>query len=219
MKIKQKLNIFILVILSAAVVLIGGVCYINSVQNALWNKSVTDILEVTTQGGHALDTYIEKDREMLHWLATELSVEDSRDEETLQNIIRLSGAGGGSYFCVNLENGMVYTGTAEDAVKLEQDQLELLLAMGPAGVREPFLEGRTGVWTIGYYEEFKWSDGARGLVHNTEPLSEISERFSLSFYDDTGFSYVVNRDGDILLTPPQQQQNLPESFRHHRSAG
>lgn len=212
MKIKQKLNIFILVILSAAVVLIGGVYYINSVQNALWNKSVTDILEVTTQGGHALDTYIEKDREMLHWLATELSVEDSRDEETLQNIIGLSGAGGGAYLCVNLDNGMVYTGTAEDAVKLEQDQLALLLSMEPAGVREPFLEGRTGVWTIGYYEEFKWSDGARGLVQNTKPLSEISERFSLSFYEDTGFSYVVNRDGDILLR--SRHRNSNRTFRN-----
>ncbi|WP_294149621.1 response regulator [uncultured Clostridium sp.] len=212
MKIKQKLNIFILVILSAAVVLIGGVYYINSVQNALWNKSVTDILEVTTQGGHALDTYIEKDREMLHWLATELSVEDSRDEETLQSIIGLSGAGGASYFCVNLETGMVYTGTAEGAVKPEQNQLDILLGMDQTGVREPFLEGRTGVWTIGYYEAFKWSDGARGIVHNTKPLSEISERFSLSFYDDTGFSYVVNRDGDILIR--SRHRNSNRTFRN-----
>lgn len=212
MKIKQKLNIFILVIMSAAVILIGGAYYISSVQNALWNKSVTDILEVTTQGGHALDTYIEKDREMLHWLATELSVEDSRDEKTLESIIGLSGAGGASYFCVNLDTGMVYAETAEGGAKLEQDQLELLLAMEGAGVREPFLEGRTGVWTLGYYEEFKWSDGARGIVHNTKPLSEISERFSLSFYDDTGFSYVVNRDGDILIR--SRNRNSNRTFRN-----
>lgn len=212
MKIKQKLNIFILVIMSAAVILIGGAYYISSVQNALWNKSVTDILEVTTQGGHALDTYIEKDREMLHWLATELSVEDSRDEKTLESIIGLSGAGGASYFCVNLDTGMVYAEMAEGGAKLEQDQLELLLAMEGAGVREPFLEGRTGVWTLGYYEEFKWSDGARGIVHNTKPLSEISERFSLSFYDDTGFSYVVNRDGDILIR--SRNRNSNRTFRN-----
>lgn len=207
MKIKQKLNLIFLVILSVAVILVGGAYYINSVQNALWNKSVTDILEVTTQGGHALDTYIEKDREMLHWLATELSVEDSRDEETLQSIMGLSGADGSSYFCVNFDMGTVYTGTTKKGVKLEQDQLQKLQALEGTGLREPFLEGRTGLWTLGYYEEFQWADGARGMVQNTKPLSEISERFSLSFYDDTGFSYVVNRDGDILIRSRHRNSN------------
>ncbi|WP_125141810.1 response regulator [Clostridium transplantifaecale] len=207
MKIKQKLNLIFLVILSVAVILVGGVYYINSVQNALWNKSVTDILEVTTQGGHALDTYIEKDREMLHWLATELSVEDSRDEETLQGIMGLSGADGSSYFCVNFDMGTVYTGTTKKGVKLEPDQLEKLQALEGTGLREPFLEGRTGIWTLGYYEEFQWADGARGMVQNTKPLTEISERFSLSFYDDTGFSYVVNRDGDILIRSRHRNSN------------
>lgn len=207
MKINQKLNFFILIILSAAVILVGGAYYISSVQNALWNKSVTDILEVTTQGGHALDTYIEKDREMLHWLASELSAEDSQDEEKVQSIMKQFGASSPSYYCVNLDTGMAYTGETQKGVELEPDQIDGLQALEESGVREPFLEGRTGVWTIGYYEEFKWSDGSRGLVHNTKPLSEISERFSLSFYDDTGFSYVVNTEGDILIRSRHRNSN------------
>lgn len=207
MKIKQKLNFFILVILSAAIILIGGAYYISSVQNALWNKSVTDILEVTSQGGHALDTYIEKDREMLHWLAMELSVEDSHDEEKVQSIMGQFGASSPSYYCTNLDTGMAYTGETQKGVKLEPTQINGLQDLEEAGVMEPFLEGRTGVWTIGYYEEFKWSDGSRGVVHNTRPLSEISERFSLSFYDDTGFSYVVNTEGDILIRSRHRNSN------------
>ena len=99
MKKGQKRNI-ILVCLSVAVILAGGLYYITSVQRALWNKSVTDILEVTVQGRHALDTYLEKDKEMVHWLAADLAAESSFHEDKLHEKLLLAGAGNSSCFCV-----------------------------------------------------------------------------------------------------------------------
>ena len=66
MKTVQRRSILLLVVLSVGLILISGAYYLRSMQRALWNKSVTDILEVTAQGRHALDTYIEKDLSLIH---------------------------------------------------------------------------------------------------------------------------------------------------------
>ena len=184
MKKGQKRNI-ILVCLSVAVILAGGLYYITSVQRALWNKSVTDILEVTVQGRHALDTYLEKDKEMVHWLAADLAAESSFHEDKLHEKLLLAGAGNSSCFCVNLDTGTVYTLQLEGEWPLDPDQLEIFRGLQGSGIRKPFLDGRTGVWTLAYYERFLWPDGSQGFVQKTKPLSEIADRFSLSFYNNT----------------------------------
>ncbi|WP_455649705.1 response regulator [Enterocloster citroniae] len=211
MKKGQKRNI-ILVCLSVAVILAGGLYYITSVQRALWNKSVTDILEVTVQGRHALDTYLEKDKEMVHWLAADLAAESSFHENKLHEKLILAGAGNSSCFCVNLDTGTVYTPQLEGEWPLDPDQLEIFRGLQGSGIRKPFLDGRTGVWTLAYYERFLWPDGSQGFVQKTQPLSEIADRFSLSFYNNAGFSYVVDREGDILIR--SQHRNSNRTFQN-----
>ena len=207
MKLKQINRGWLLIILSIGLLLFSGFIYLSTVQRSLWKKSVTDILEVTAQGRHALDTYIEKDLEMLGWIAAELSSKDPFDEKELTKAIKLTGASDSSYICVNLDSGTLYTGLLNSGYPLNGEQLSLFSSLQGKGVREPFLDGRTGVWTLGYYESFSWPDGTRGLVQKAQPLSEIAERFSLSFYNDTGFSYVVNREGSILMRSMHRNSN------------
>ncbi|MDO4275811.1 MAG: response regulator [Eubacteriales bacterium] len=207
MKSKQKINVFLLVLLSAAAILAGGFYYITSVQDSLWTETVTDILEVTAQGRHALDTYTEKELEMLHWLTEELSLADSRDENTIMDKMNLSGTSASDYICVNLDTGAVYDNQNESGQITDPDQLEVFRSLQGRGIREPFLDGRTGIWTLGYYERFSWTDGTEGLVQKTLPRLEIADRFSLSFYDNTGFSYVVNREGNILIRSLHRNSN------------
>nr|WP_243206362.1 response regulator [Neobittarella massiliensis] len=185
----------------------GGIYYIAHVQEALWTKAVTDILEVTAQGRHALDTYMEKDAETLHLLAADLSGEDPADGATLLKKVRLFSESGTSYICVVLDTGTVYTDRQQTGYVLSQEQLDTFLALAESGVRRPFLDGYTGVWTLGNYERFTFADGTVGLVQKTRPLAEVAQRFSLSFYDDTGFSYVVDREGDILIRSLHKNSN------------
>lgn len=206
MKLKHKQNALLL-ILSLAVILLGGVYYILSVQRSLWNESVTDILEVTSQGRHALDIYIEKDMEMLHWLTHELSVKDPNDDQALLSAMQQSNNVSSSHICVNLDTGYLYTDFIEEPFELEADQLENFRSFEDRGIREPFLDGHTGIWTLGYYERFLWPDGSQGFAQRTQPLAEVAERFSLSFYNNTGFSYVVNRTGDILIRSQHRSSN------------
>lgn len=212
MKTVQRRSILLLVVLSVGLILISGAYYLRSMQRALWNKSVTDILEVTAQGRHALDTYIEKDMEMLHRLSAEMSMEDSDDEGNIHSIMKMADGSDDSYICVNLDTGMAYSGLMETGYLMAPDQLEVISALEGKGVREPFLDGYTGIWMIGYYEQFDWRDGSRGIMQKTMPLREIAERFSLSFYNNTGFSYVVNREGGILVR--SQHRNSNRTFQN-----
>ncbi|SCJ38316.1 Signal transduction histidine-protein kinase BarA [Anaerotruncus sp. 2789STDY5834896] len=207
MKRRHKWAIVALVLLALAGLLGGGIYYIAHVQEALWTKAVTDILEVTAQGRHALDTYMEKDAETLHLLAADLSGEDPADGATLLKKVRLFSESGTSYICVVLDTGTVYTDRQQTGYVLSQEQLDTFLALAESGVRRPFLDGYTGVWTLGNYERFTFADGTVGLVQKTRPLAEVAQRFSLSFYDDTGFSYVVDREGDILIRSLHKNSN------------
>lgn len=207
MNLRHKWNMAVLLVLSMAAILTGGFYYIRNVQHSLWLKSVTDILEVTAQGRHALDTYIEKDLELLHWLAAELSQLDPGDGDALQNRLMQSNGTQAASQCVDLSSGLLYSDHADAPLKLEPDKREALLAMQDSGVLEPFLDIHTGVRMIGYYERFVWADGTEGLASRTQPLAGVAERFSLSFYNNTGFSYVVNREGDILIRSQHRNSN------------
>ena len=206
-KLRHRWSTPLLVALSVAVIVTAGISYIVGVQRSLWKKSVTDILEVTAQGRHALDTYISKDAEMIGWLAADLAGESSRSGGDIQSRLQMSGGTSADYLCVDLDAGVAYTGKARQGQPLEADQLAAFRALEGRGMREPYLHGYTGVWTIGYYQRFTFADGASGLVQKTQPLSELAERFSLSFYGDTGFSYVVDGAGDIMIRSRHRNSN------------
>ena len=208
---KPKWRLLLPVVLLVALILAGGLYYIDGVQSALWNKAVLDILEVTAQGRLALDTYIEKDKEMLRVLAMELAELKSTDGELLMRALRLSSTAGASYFSADLGSGAVYTDRMENGV-LDAAQLETFRALEGRGTRAPFLDGRTGVWTLGCYERFLFADGAQGYVQRSQPLTKVEDRFSLSFYDDSGFSYVVDRQGGILIR--SQHPNSNRTFQN-----
>lgn len=209
---KHRGSLLLLSVLSVTVILVGGLIYMTNVQQALRAKSVTDILEVTDQGRHALDTYVEKDMEMLHWLAAEMGKERSGDHAALQKKMQLVDSAKGSYICVDLSAGMLYTDLLQEGRELEEEYRGYFEALEGDGAREPFLDGRTGVWTIGYCEHFRFADGAEGFVQKSQPLEEVAERFSLSFYNNSGFSYVVNRAGDILIR--SQHRNSNRTFQN-----
>ncbi len=76
----RKTLISILVTLVSVVVIAGTVLFARFVQDSLWEKSVTDVLEVTEQGQHALDTYFGKDLDTLDLFASELSLQHPDDD-------------------------------------------------------------------------------------------------------------------------------------------
>ena len=205
----RKTLISILVTLVSVAVIAGTVLFARFVQDSLWEKSVTDVLEVTEQGQHALDTYFGKDLDTLDLFASELSLQHPDDEARMAEKLALFGAGndGTVYVCANLVTGAVYRTDNDSAANLTAEQLVLAETAGERGVMEPFLDERTGSNMIGVYERFAFSDGTPGIVRKARPLNDMEARFSLSFYNGSGFSYVVNTEVDVVILSQHRNSN------------
>lgn len=205
----RKTLISILVAAVSVAVIAGTMLFARFVQDSLWEKSVTDVLEVTAQGQHALDTYFEKDLDTLDLLAAELSVQRHDDEDRLFEKLALFGMNddGTVYVCVDLSTGAVYRTDNANASRLTDEQMASTDAAADRGVLEPFLDERTGGNMIGVYERFMFSDGTPGIVRKARPLGDVQERFSLSFYNDSGFSYVVNDEGEVVMRSQHRDSN------------
>lgn len=200
MKAMTKHSFFILFSIASAIcILTASVAFVSDVKSLLWEKSVTDIIEVTQQGAHALDTYIEKDYDTLHLFVKELKETKASDKKTIQSIIQIFEEENTAFYCSDLASGYTYSNLPESIPRMEQKQINTMLALSGTSIRSPFLDGYTGVKTIGVYERFTFQDGTEGLAQKTRPLSTMTERFSLSFFDQTGFSYVVNKEGDVVI--------------------
>lgn len=73
MKTITKRSLFILFsIVSTTGIILAAIAFVTNVKSLLRERSVTDIIEVTQQGSHTLDTYIKKDYDTLHLFIREL---------------------------------------------------------------------------------------------------------------------------------------------------
>ena len=109
--------------------------------------------------------------------------------------------------CVDLATGEVYRTDDGRVGTLGAEEIALADTASERGVTDPFLDERTGNNMVGVYERFSFADGTPGLVRKARPLVDMEERFSLSFYNDTGFSYVVNGDGDVVMRSQHRDSN------------
>lgn len=203
---KRSLTL-ILTLISALIIALSGLYYISGVRQSLWNKSVTDILEVTKQGSHALDTYIEKDFDTLHLFTRGLAMIPADDQATIQDQLRIFVDDDTTYVCVDMTSGAVYSDLYAQIPPISAEQAAQYTLLPEQGIREPFLNSATGVRSLGVYERFTFADGTIGLAQKLRPLQAVAERFSLSFYDDSGFSYIINASGDVLLRTDHPRSN------------
>ena len=198
------------VTISIAVVIVAGAStFAAFVYGSLWDKSVTDTLEVTIQGQRAFDVFFEKDLDTLDLLAGELEMQDSSDTDRIIEKIGLFDKNdeNASYLCVSTSTGDVFRMGTESEYVLSAEDRHAIESQTNRGVIEPFLDEVTGVNMIGVFEKFTFADGTEGLVRKSRSLQEVADRFSLSFYGDSGFSYVVNNDGDIIVRSTHRNSN------------
>jgi len=182
-----------------AVILIGGFSYIFSLRESLTDQAIQTVLTVTTQQRQALDNFIDRDEEQLHSFAEYFSQRRSDDSENLLKRLSIFGEIDAYYSLINLDTGLYCNNKSEEFFQMEGAQLELYRSLTGSGTRDPYLGLYTNDIMFGYYERFTFADGVPGLIQKSYKSRNVSEAFSLSFYDNQGLAYVVNREGDILL--------------------
>ena len=141
MKTITKRSFFILFSIASAIgIALASIAFVTNVKSLLWEKSVTDIIEVTQQGSHALDTYIEKDYDTLHLFVRELQETNAADQKSIQKIINVFNKDGTSFYCSNLSSGDTYSNLPEQIPRMSKKQRNTYSAMSGSSIRNPFLD-------------------------------------------------------------------------------
>ena len=206
MRIKRfGINCLVVIILSS--ILLGCYSYTKSVQTSLWMQNAEQTLEITSQGGHAFETYITIEQDRVHSLSNKMSEIESQEESKILNNLNLLGGEASNYTVVDLDNGILYSNRLDERRILSAEELEFYRTFSGKGIRENYLNLYDGQNTMGVYECFLFADGAHGLMQKGERISALSKEFSISFYNESGFSYITNQDGNVLIRPYHKNSN------------
>lgn len=204
---KFRWGTIFLVLMSVMIFLLGGSYYLINMNRTLWRQLVSEILEVTSQGAYSFDIYVEKDKEMLDNLTENISQYNSWDSDSILSKLEMFENEKANYTVINLDQGILYSNRIGKGRKLTQEELKVYESFSEEGIREPYLNEYTGQSTLGYYKSFLFKNGTRGIVQKGRLLSELCDEFSLSFYQNSGFSYIVNGQGDILIRSKHKNSN------------
>lgn len=186
-------------IIAVAVLSSAGILYhINKIREALWNQTVSEIMEVTDQGGHAFEVYIEKDLQILTRVAKVLSQRVSDDKTVIINTMDIFADGDIDFRVVDLDHAVLYFGDESGVEELDAERLGAFEGMTDRGLLEPYID-ESGKRMIGAYQRFTFADGMSGIVEVGRSISTVEDEFMLSFYDGVGSSHIVNARGDVLI--------------------
>lgn len=195
----QKIWFRLLLVIGMGIILKGGVGYISSLRTSLMDQAVHNVLTVTQQQQQAFDNFLMGDMERLHSFAKYFAQCDSGNIQLIQDWLNAFDDVDAFYSVINLETGQFYNNKSNEIYRMEGEELTFYRGLSGSGVRDSYVGLYTDETMFGYYECFVFSDGVSGLIQKSYDRSKVSETFSLSFYNDQGFAYVVNHEGDILL--------------------
>ena len=95
----------------------------------------------------------------------------------------------------------------EGSGKDESVETELKDTDMASGILDPHISSVTGVNVFELFVRVSLQDGTTGYLVKQYEVESIIDSFSLSFYNNAGFSYIVNTQGDVLIRSPHPNSN------------
>lgn len=201
----QNINIKIALAAVAVAAILGCMTlfFVNEVEEQLWEQSVSTIMESTRQGGTTLRVQLHEEQQSMNVVAGYLSMLDAGQTDLLDESVESYGKvnrGISLYFT----DGVCYpSGEAAD-----EEAVKALSGMDwENGVIDPHINSVTGVNVFNLYTKVTLRDGTEGYLLKEYEIDSIVDTFSISFYNDAGFSYVMDTKGTILIRPPHPNSN------------
>ena len=182
-------------------VLLGALTYlfIRGVQGQLWQQSIRTIMESTQQGRNTLQIQLQDDGRSMSNMAGALSRgQPAQLRARMQTYADLEGD-----LVLYLPDGACLPEMAGRDEAVEQ----ALQGTAQSGVINPHISSISGVNVFDLYVKVALQDGTAAALVKEYAVGAMVDSFSVSFYDDAGFSYVTNRQGDVLIRPPHPNSN------------
>ena len=206
MKLKNRITksriILAAVVIGAALSLMTGL-FVGGVSEQLWQQSISTIMEATQQGCNTLRVQLQNEYESLWFVVEYLESVESGEIEALDSLLEDYGHidGGVSFYLE--DGGVIPSGSQADEYAVKQ----LAESGQEYGILDPHISSVTGVNVFQLFIRVTLKDGVVGFLLKEYEVGNIVDSFSLSFYQGTGFSYVVDGDGNVLIRPPHPGSN------------
>ncbi|MCJ7855422.1 response regulator [Lachnospiraceae bacterium NSJ-143] len=202
-KSRKRLNIILAAVLVGLILSVMTCMFMTGVQQELWNQSVSTIMESTKQGRNTLQIQLQKEYESMENIAEYLMEFSSDQKKEINSVIR-------DYTRVDEEVSLYLDNKTSFpyGAKTDTETGEILLKRDMQfGIIDPHISSVTGVNVFNLFTRLTFKDGTRGYLIKEYEVGEIVDSFSLSFYNDEGFSYVADAQGNILIRPPHPNSN------------
>ena len=199
-KIKKKIALMAIgvgVILSMIAII-----FVQGVREQLWQQSVSTIMESTQQGCNTLKVQLRDEYESMNSVVGYVKEVPANQKEMLEDIIGDYGKVD-SGISLYLADGSGYP----SGIGLDEKVQEALVGGKENGIINPHISSVTGINVFDLYVKANLQDGTEGYLVKEYEISHIVDTFSLSFYNDSGFSYVIDDEGDVLIRPPHPNSN------------
>ena len=172
-------------------------CFSKGVSKELWMNSVHTVSEHTKQGANAINVQFQDDFAGLELL--EQYMKDTILEE-LDEIMKLCRV-------TEPDVAMYFPDIERWEPEEREDQVVRQFLSGTNlghGMLDSHINSVTGDEVFDIFEEIDLADGTKGYLVKEYRTGEIAQQFTLTFYNHTGFSYLINQEGKIMVRSPHR---------------
>lgn len=201
-KITKKKIVLMAILIAVALSLLTFI-FIKDVKTQLWQQSVNNLMETIKSGSNTLRLQLNHDYTSMEVIAEQIKTISIDETKQLSDIL--------SYYRKLESSASLYLedGSCIPSKKNKDEEAEkiLLKTDKKQGIINPHISTATGVNVFNLFMEVTLQDKTKGYLVREYEINNIVDNFSLSFYNDAGFSYVINTKGDVLIRPPHPNSN------------
>ena len=178
--------------------------FVNNVKRDLWNSTLNTIIESTDQASNMITGRMDAELSSLAIQAELMQRIASTDVVQLNSMLTKIGATESPAYIVIGETTYPPRGTLKEK-DLKKFDRKLV---------SPHLSSLNGRRVISIFSNVTFADGVHGYLVKEISTNELRDAFAISFFQNQGHPYLINKKGDILLraTTPKGNKTSKNIF-------
>ena len=178
--------------------------FVNNVKRDLWNSTLNTIIESTDQASNMITGRMDAELSSLAIQAELMQRIASTDVVQLNSMLTKIGATESPAYIVLGDTTYPPRGTLKEK-DLKKHDRKLV---------SPHLSSLNGRRVISIFSNVTFADGVHGYLVKEISTNELRDAFAISFFQNQGHPYLINKKGDILLraTTPKGNKTSKNIF-------
>lgn len=189
--------------------------YAANIRELLYSEAKTNIIEITEQGAGRLEETLSSALFSIHdhadYLSRAFTYGAEKGRAELRDIRDCAAKAGYANVRFVDRQGM---GRDPDGNTLDvSDEPDFHAALeGKTLISKPFMGKITGKQTVALYSPVRRDGKIYGVLRATKYVEHLYEAYNVPFYHGRGYSYLLDREGTLLVNAPQRVAG--ESFHN-----